>query len=223
MTRDFSVNKIFSVLLRHIKLIILITIVGTMLAFCYTKFFIKPVYSASAIILVQNYDSSQDKQEATDPNQRVYSSDLSSSATLAEHCTVLFLNSPEMIEVLNGCSLDISSENETNFLRLSVSSTDPQTAADVCQKVTETAPKLFLEVYKAGKIDTIRPPSVPTAPSSPNVKQNVLIGFLGGLGFAILLSLFLDIIDTTIKPDDDLFRIYGIPVFAEIVDFEREE
>lgn len=223
MAKDITIQKIFLILLRHIKLIILITVIATLLAYIYTAFYVTPIYSASAIIQVSNYDYSQLATEEETTLNRVYVSDLTSSATLADYCTVLFLNSPIMSEILEGCSLNITSENETNFLRVTVSSNDPQKAAEVANSVTKAAPDLFLEYYKAGRIDTLRPADVPKTPSSPNVRTNVLLGFGGGLIIAVLLSLFLDLIDTTIKPDDDLFKIYGIPVFAEIVDFEREE
>ncbi len=225
MTKDFSIQKILLILLRHIKLIVLITVVATLLAYIYTTFYITPIYSASAIIQVSNYDYSQQATQDTTAGQekRVWVSDLTSSATLADYCTVLFLNSPVMSDILDGCGLNITSENQTNFLRVTVSSSDPNKAAEVANAVTDEAPKLFLAYYRAGSIDTLRPATAPTEPSSPNVRTNVMLGFLGGLIFSVLLSLFLDIIDTTIKPDDDLFKIYGVPVFAEIVDFEREE
>ena len=225
MTKDFSIQKILSILLQHIKLIIIVSLASALVAFCYTKFYVTPVYSTSAILLVQNFDNSQSATEPTTSagTQRVWVSDLSSSATIANYCSVLFKNSPEMLSVLDGCALSITSEEETNFMRFSVSGSDAKKVYEVAQKVTEVAPKIYLETYKIGKIDTIRPASVPSVPSSPDIKKNVLIGFLAGLALALVISLFLDIIDTTIKPEDDLFKIYGVPVFAEVVDFERED
>lgn len=224
MSKEITIQKILSILLGRIKFIILLTVVVTLVAFGYTKFFVKPTYSASAIILVQNFDNSEaETQPNTGEVQRVWSSDLTSSATLANYCSVLFLNSPKMTEILNGCSLSITSENETNFLRVTVSCGDPKKAADVANQVAQAAPDVFIECYKAGSIITIREASQPSAPSSPNVMKNTLFGFLVGLVLSVLLALFFDIIDTTIKPDDDLFKLYGIPVLAEIMDFERKE
>jgi len=50
----------------------------------------------------------------------------------------------------------------------------------------------------------------------------VIMGFLVGLILALGIAFLIEIVDTTIKPDDDLYAIYDIPVFAEIVDFEVE-
>ena len=38
----------------------------------------------------------------------------------------------------------------------------------------------------------------------------------------MLIAIIIEIVDTTIKPDDDLFKIYEVPVFGEIIDFETE-
>ena len=50
----------------------------------------------------------------------------------------------------------------------------------------------------------------------------LLIGLAIGLVVSLIISFLLEIIDTTIKPDDDLYKQYEIPVFAEIIDFETE-
>lgn len=225
MQKDITIQKILFVLLRHVKLIILITVLATLVTYGYSKFFIKPIYSTSSLILVQNFDNSSSTEPTTSnasSNNRVYGSDLSSSATLANTCSVLFQNSPEMIQIMDGCSLSITSENDTNFLRITVTSTDPQKAADVANKVAEKAPSVYLEFFQYGKVGTVRSAAVPSAPSAPDVNKNTMFGFAAGLVISILAALFLDTIDTTIKPDDDLYKIYGIPVFAEIVDFESE-
>lgn len=225
MKKDITIQKILFILLRHVKLIILITVLATLVTYGYSKFFIKPIYSTSSLILVQNFDNSSSTEPTTSKgtNQnRVYGSDLSSSATLANTCSVLFQNSPEMIQIMDGCSLSITSEKDTNFLRITVTSSDPKKAADVANKVAEKAPSVYLEVFQYGKVDTVRNAAVPGAPSAPDVNKNTMFGFIVGLLISVLAALFLDTIDTTIKPDDDLYKIYGIPVFAEIVDFESE-
>lgn len=224
MTKDITIQKILSILLNHLKFIIIFTVLATVLTFGFAKFMVTPTYSASAIILVQNFNNSEDATEAsTEEVQRVWISDLTSSATLANYCSVLFLNSPKMAEILDGCSLSITSENETNFLRVTVSCDDPKKAANVANRVADTAQEVFLECYKAGNILPIREASVPSEPSSPNILKYTAFGFLGGLIISILLALFFDLIDTTIKPDDDLFKLYGIPVLAEVMDFDHKE
>ena len=50
----------------------------------------------------------------------------------------------------------------------------------------------------------------------------LVIGLLIGLVLSLVISFLLEIVDTTIKPSDDLYKQYDIPVFAEIIDFDAE-
>ena len=54
----------------------------------------------------------------------------------------------------------------------------------------------------------------------PNDKKITALGFVLGLVIGCAVSIIIEMIDTKIKPEDDLYTMYGIPVFAEIVDFE---
>ena len=50
--------------------------------------------------------------------------------------------------------------------------------------------------------------------------KNCMIGLAVGFVLACAISILLELVDTTIRVDDDIQGIYGIPVFAEIPDFE---
>ena len=50
----------------------------------------------------------------------------------------------------------------------------------------------------------------------------VMMGMLGGLILALGISFLIEIVDTTVKSDDDLYEMYDIPVFADIIDFDVE-
>ena len=52
--------------------------------------------------------------------------------------------------------------------------------------------------------------------------KNMLIGAAIGLIASCLISILIELIDTTIKSEDDIQDIYGIPIFAEIPDFENQ-
>lgn len=229
MPKDLTPQKIFSMLLRHIKLIILIAALVTLIAYGYSSFFITPVYSASSLIMVQNYSEYYSTQPTTsyngyNMNGRIDSGNISASSTIAANCVILFSNSPDMTSLMSDATVDIEQVEEQNFIRFTASSANPQVAANVANQLAEQAPKTFASLYgkDKGRVDTITSATAPTTPVSPNTNQNTLIGLAIGLILGILLAFFLEIIDTTLKPGDDLSKLYNLPVFAEIVDFEKE-
>ena len=227
MKKQITIGDLFQIFLQHIKLIIIVTLLGALLAFLYVTYFVTPMYSTSALIMVQN-GSTQDSNisASTSSNltgEKVNMSDISSSQTLANTCSTLFRVDPDMKSIISGASISISVVEDSYFLRISSTSSNPHTAANIANLVANTAPQVFKKYFgDAGRVDTVEEAGVPSRPSSPDVKRYVLIGLLAGLLLSLVISFLLEIIDTTIKPGDDLYKTYDVPVFAESVDFDAE-
>lgn len=226
MTKQISFSDMLKIFLQHIRLIIVVTLLGAVLAFLYVTYMVTPMYSTSALILVQNgntFENDISSSQTTINSEKVNMSDISSSQMLANTCSTLFTVDPDMKSIISGASISISVVEESYFLRISSTSSDPHTAANIANLVANTAPQVFKKYFgDAGKVDTVEEANVPSSPSSPNRSRYVLIGFLAGLILSLIISFLLEIIDTTIKPGDDLYKQYNVPVFAEIVDFEAE-
>lgn len=59
---------------------------------------------------------------------------------------------------------------------------------------------------------------VPSAPTSPNVMKNTILGALAGLVIAAGIIVVRTIINDTIRSEDDVEKYLGIPVLASIPD-----
>lgn len=227
MTKQITISDLLKMFLQHIKLIIILTLLSTLIAFLYVTYMVTPMYSTSALILVQNSSTFESDYAASAQNlnngEKVSMNDISSSVMLANTCSTLFTVDPDMRSIISGASVSISAVEDSYFLRITSTSADPHTAANIANLVANTAPEVFKKYFgDAGKVDTVDEAAVPSAPSSPNKSRYMLIGFLAGLIISLVISFLLEIVDTTIKPGDDLYKQYNIPVFAEIVDFEAE-
>lgn len=228
MKKQITIGDLLKIFLQHIKLIIIVTLLGALLAFLYVTYMVTPMYSTSALILVQNgtsfeSDISSSNTTTTVNGEKVNMNDISSSQMLANTCSTLFTVDPDMKSIISGATITISVVEDSYFLRISSTSSDPHTAANIANLVANTAPQVFKKYFgDAGKVDTVEEAGVPSAPSSPDRMRYVLVGALIGLALSLAVSFMLEIIDTTIKPGDDLYKQYNIPVFAEIVDFESE-
>ena len=227
MKKQLTIADLLKMFLQHIKLIIIVTVLGAVLAFLYVTYMVTPMYSTSALILVQNGNSFETDISSSSSKslsgEKVNMSDISSSQMLANTCSTLFTVDPDMKSIISGANISISVVEDSYFLRISSTSSDPHTAANIANLVANTAPQVFKKYFgDAGKVDTVEEANVPSSPSSPNRSRYVLIGLLVGLVLSLVISFLIEIIDTTIKPGDDLYKMYDIPVFAEIVDFESE-
>ncbi len=215
MAKNVTIQKIISILLQRIKFIITAGVVVGLVFFLYTYFMIPPAYSTSSMIYVQNYNN----EGAAEEVKKIYNSDISGSKTLASICITLFQNSDELVALYDGCSVSMSTTNDTFFIVFNVAGNDPEKCANVANQLAEKSQEVFHNYFLYGQIGTIRAARVPANPYSPNKMQNTLIGVAVGLIGACAISILLELIDTTIKSDDDIQSMYGIPVFAEIPDF----
>lgn len=240
MAKNVTIQRIVGVLLHRIKFIILATVVMGLLFFMYSRFVIAPMYSTSTMIYVQNYSSSQresanDKSSTTkkadddttkkttnEENQKIYPADISASANLAEICVTLFKNSDEMTALYDGCTVNVGVTDGTFFITITVDGTDAQKCANVANQLAEKAAEVYNSKFSYGQIGTLRQAKVPSAPYAPSNTKNMLIGAAIGLIASCLISILIELIDTTIKSEDDIQDIYGIPIFAEIPDFENQ-
>lgn len=225
MGKSITVQKIVSVLLGRIKFIILLAVIVGMLFFLYSKFMITPMYSTSAMMYVQNYNSREEgekNESINEKNKKIYTTDITGSAALAEICVILFQNSDEVTSLYSGCGVSMSVQEGTFYVTINVTGDDPQKCANVANWVFEKSGEVFEDNFDYGKIGLIREAYVPSAPYEPNNTKNAILGVLVGLAAACLISILLELIDTTIKSDDDIQQLYGIPVFAEIPDFDNQ-
>ena len=240
MAKNVTIQRIVGVLLQRIKFIILATVVMGLLFFMYSRFVIAPMYSTSTMIYVQNYSSSQrananadtksttpskaaddtTKKTTNEENQKIYPADISASANLAEICVTLFKNSDEMTALYDGCTVNVDVADGTFFITITVDGTDAQKCANVANQLAEKAAEVYNSKFSYGQIGTLRQAKVPSAPYAPSNTKNMLIGAAIGLIASCLISILIELIDTTIKSEDDIQDIYGIPIFAEIPDLK---
>lgn len=239
MPKNITIQKVLRILLHRLPIILLAGVVFGLGFYIYTSIAIKPTYKTSSMIYIQNYgkqnkgntddaDAANDAKKTTvSPNQsnnetaqKIFNSDLAGSSALASNCVTLFQNSNDVTSYYNGCSVDMSVTEGTFYITISVSGRDPKKCANVANIVAEKCGTVFYARFPYGTIGTVREADAPSTPVSPNKLQNTIIGVVVGLVIACIIAILLELIDTTIKSDDDLSAAYKVPVFAEIPDFE---
>ena len=108
-------------------------------------------------------------------------------------------------------------QTDTQILSIKAANTDPVEAA----KVSSAVSKAFIEQSKiifptGGDIQVMDTASVPISPVSPNKKMNMGIAFLIGLMGSMGLAFVLEMMDRTIKTEDEVERYIGAPVIGMI-------
>lgn len=204
--------------------IIIATIAAAAIGFSLAKFAIPKRYTSAALMYVEN---SASKQEDTVIN----ANDITAAQKLVDTCQILFTSDSVFGELQKRFGdkysssalkdmVKIESVNGTAVLKVSVTSQAPDTSHQIAEALVEVASSEYHRIIKGGSIETVSPPTVPTTHNYPSTTRFALIGALIGLVLFYGLFFVKELVDTKVKPDDDLAQIYALPVFAEILDFE---
>lgn len=221
MKNEISVSDILHALLSHIVIILASGLVCGILAFAFTKTFIKPKYKAS-ITLYAVSNANQDANVITIGEQNA-------SAQLAISCAQLLKTDSVMQAVSDELELkgyDISSSmlrsmvttttTSTQLFGVTVTASSPSDAELVANTIFEVAPKKIAELAGSGEVRQIDRAKRPGAPSSPNVSSNTALGVVIGILIACAIVIIRSLTDTTIWTEDDIAKQYDVPILGTV-------
>jgi len=212
-----DLRELYMLLKRNLLLIISVTLIAMIIGAIVSFFLITPVYEASATMIVN-------KSENTGSRDVTYN-DLLLTQKLVKTYSVIMESDTVLNRVIEALELDIDTDqlrgmlnisgiNDTEVIRIKVSSVDPQLAANIANEITRQAPEEIIRAVKAGSVEVIDPASVPIKPVKPRKAMNTAIaGVLGALVSigAVFLKYYFD---DTIKTEDDIREKLKLPVLG---------
>lgn len=213
--------ELFHAMLRKLWLIVLCGVIGLLAFGGYTKLFVTPQYSASSMIYIFGSTSSlSDLANATLGTQLT-----SDFQTLAQSRAVL----EKVIEELDldmtygqlSGSISVSNPASTRFLKLTVTNPDPELARDISNTMAEVTSDRVAEVMNTDRPTLMEKAVAPSAPSSPNLVKNAMIGGLFGAAIAIALILLQFMMNDTIQNEADVKRYLDVNVLAMLPEEKR--
>lgn len=225
MDKGLDLNEVWGIFTKHIKAIILVTILFGAIGFCVSNFLIEKRYTANALMYVENKN-----QLLQSDSYNISSGDITASQQMAATSSIIF-KSQRMLERINetlslsysddelSSMIKVQSVDSTQVLQISVESTNPINSFNIAQTIVSYAPELFNSIIEYGSVKLIDSPTLSEKPSFPNNTVFAVIGLLVGFLGAFIVSILSEIMDTSIKQNDDLAELYSIPVFADIPDF----
>ncbi len=222
--QTIDLRNLLMVLKDHLIVIIVAMIACGVVGFTLSTFVIEKQYTSEALLYVEN---SADKSS----DSAININDINAAQKLVNTCQILFTSDymlnqlEEELPQYNYTSNDyadmitIESVNSTEVLQISVVTNSPEKSTVIADKLVELSQLEYMRVIKNGSIAVVSNAIYPENHTFPSATTFTAIGLLIGLCGAYFVFLIIELLDTKVKPDDDLAKKYDIPVFAEIMDF----
>lgn len=215
--------NIFNLLKKLWKKKFLITFVAIAFATAglfYSLFIVTPQYTSSTRIYVIN------------PNNSITAQDLQAGSFLANDYKEIITSTDVLEKVISSEKLNYPSSQllqkitvsilkDTRVISISVEDANPKMSQKLANSVREAAVSKIKTVTQVEDITTLEKGNLPKAPSSPNIKKNVLIGFIVGAGLSTIVLVIMGILDDRVNTEEDIEKVLGLTSLGIVPDLNK--
>lgn len=204
--------------------IVLVALVFAIAAFGYSAFLAKKEYQSTSRIYVvsrQNQD-----------NNALTNSDLQAGSYLVKDYREIILSQNVLSQAIEELKLDltpaelskkisVSVPTDTRILSITAKDGDPKEAARIANGLRNVAAEKIISVTKVSDVTTLDEAEVPQSPSSPNIRRNVLLGFIAGAGLMVVLLVVVEVLDDRVKRPEDIEELMGLALLGIVPDMKK--
>ena len=204
--------------------IVLVALVFAIAAFGYSAFLAKKEYQSTSRI----YVVSRQNQE----NNALTNSDLQAGSYLVKDYREIILSQNVLTQAIEELKLDmtpaelskkisVSVPTDTRILSITAKDGDPKEAARIANGLRNVAAEKIISVTKVSDVTTLDEAEVPQSPSSPNIRRNVLLGFIAGAGLMVVLLVVVEVLDDRVKRPEDIEELMGLTLLGIVPDIKK--
>lgn len=204
--------------------IVLVALVFAIAAFGYSAFLAKKEYQSTSRIYVvsrQNQD-----------NNALTNSDLQAGSYLVKDYREIIISQNVLTQAIDELKLDmtpaelskkinVSVPTDTRILSITAKDGDPKEAARIANGLRNVAAEKIISVTKVSDVTTLDEAEVPQLPSSPNIRRNVLLGFVAGAGLMVVLLVVVEVLDDRVKRPEDIEELMGLTLLGIVPDIKK--
>ena len=204
--------------------IVLVALVFAIAAFGYSAFLAKKEYQSTSRIYVvsrQNQD-----------NNALTNSDLQAGSYLVKDYREIILSQNVLRQAIEELKLDmtpaelskkisVSVPTDTRILSITAKDGNPKEAARIANGLRNVAAEKIISVTKVSDVTTLDEAEVPQSPSSPNIRRNVLLGFIAGAGLMVVLMVVVEVLDDRVKRPEDIEELMGLTLLGIVPDIKK--
>ena len=210
--------------------IILVIAIFAVIGVIYTLGFVKPKYQATTSLLL----ATNSAQSATGVDSSITTTDVTLNSKLVSTYSKLVKSDKVVRTVISNLSLKMeegtlkkivsgTAAEDTEFIEISVKYEDPALATKIANEMAKVFIENVKEFYGVENVHIVDAAEVPQAPYNINHVKDIIIFAFVGIVVSVVYVLIVNMLDTTIKSEEDIEKISGLTVLATIPLYEDEE
>lgn len=226
MEETISLKEIGATLRKHLNLIVIITLLSVAVSAIVTFFIMTPKYDASTQILVNQSNANNTSLYQTNAVQtnvqlvNTYSVIIDNPAVLNQVIKKLHLG---MTASELKSMLSVSTEQNSQVFTVTAETTSPAESVRIVNTVAAIFRTQVQKVMNVDNVSILSPAtfSASQIPVKPKTSVNLAIAFVVGLMISVGIAFLLDYLDNTIKTEDDLQELLGLPILGAVSEIKE--
>ena len=221
---SIDLSHIIKTLIKRAWLLILSGLLCASIGFCIAAFVIAPKYSSSILLYVNNSSFSLGST-----NFSMSLSEISAAQSLVKTYIVMLQNRTTLQSVIEKANVSCNyaqlsgmiaanAENDTEVMRVTVTSEDPYEAAKIANAIAEVLPGRIAEIIDGASMQVVDSAVPDLQKVSPSITNYTAIGLVLGMIFSTVIITISAIRDDTIHDEDYIIQNYDYPILAKVPD-----
>ncbi|WP_235680182.1 YveK family protein [Paenibacillus albicereus] len=226
-----ELNHYLFIIRKRLWMIAAIVVISGSLAATYSYWYAKPQYEASAKLLVGQVKDGGGLMSSLDLN--LINSNIQLIKTYKE-----IIKTPRIMQIvaeeypqLNQTAgelagkVTVSSVNDTQVMSVTARDGSYESAARIVNAVSVVFSNEIPKLLQVDNVSILNQadPQASAAPVAPNAKLNIAMALALSLLAALGLAFLLEYLDDTIKTEEDVAEVLGLPVLTVIPKFKDSE
>ncbi len=220
---------IFKYLWAKIWVIILAALIAAGAGFGFAAFFIKPTYSSSIMLYVNNSSFSLGNTSFS-----ISSSEISAAQSLVNTYVEILDNRTTLERVIDKADLDYTAKdlhemikagpsNDTEIMLVTVTTNDPYESATIANCIAEVLPVRISEIIDGASMEVIDSAVPNLQKIGPSITKYTAIGLILGVVASVAVLAVVAMTDDRIHDEDYIFETYNYPILAKIPNLVNED
>lgn len=228
MEETISLKELFHILKKRLAMILVIAFGAAIVSAIISFFFMTPIYQSSTQILVN-----QKKQEGA----MIQAGEVQTNIQLTNTYKVI-IKSPVILDQVNEKlklklnmtaqaltgKINVANEKDSQVISVTAEDKDPKLARDIANATADVFKGEVAKIMNVDNVTVLSKAEVAEnqSPIKPRPMLNVAIAFVVGLMAAVGLAFLLEYLDNTVKKEEDVENLLGLPVLGIVARMDEE-
>lgn len=221
---ELNLKQLINIIWNGKKYIIITIILSVLLGIGYSYFLVTPKYEASTTLVLAKAEEKATNEISTGITQ----TDLNINQNLVSTYRELIRSKTVIREVMENLkikdlkettlknNITVSSVRDTELIEITVKDENPERATNIANEIAKVFTVHVAEIYNINNVHVIDKAELNNVPYNVHHTKDIAVIALIGAILSIVCIIILSLLDTTVKTQEDIEKVTGTIILAEI-------